>query len=407
MKKLFLPVLCLLFCLGACGDAHLPVSSRDLLPETSATSTSAVTILTEELPPVVEPTLYRFSFIGAGDNMSYYGNLRDAKKNAEGTDLGYDYRPSYTDIKEIVAAYDLAFINQETLMCGDGYAYSDYPRFNSPQQLGDAVVDAGFNIVGLANNHMLDCGEDGLLATLAYWEAQPVTHIGAYRSAEDFEQIEVIEKNGIRIALLSFTYGTNNLKLPKDAVTYIPYIDNDTVARKVREAETLADLTIVSIHWGDENTFKPNAQQREVAALIHENGGDVIIGHHPHCIQPIEWIGEGETRTLCVYSLGNFMSEMPRDYNILGGMISFDVEKLGETGRATVTNVCFIPTVFDYNRSFYNNHIFPLEDYTETQAKAHGIAYYGNYTTLERLIGYVTDTIDAAFLPPFLQENED
>lgn len=292
-------------------------------------------------------------------------------------------------------------------MCGEGYALSDYPRFNSPQQLGDAVVDAGFNIVGLANNHMLDCGEDGLLATLTYWEEQPVTHIGAYRSAEDFEEITVIEKNGIRIALLAFTYGTNNLKLPKDAVTYIPYIDNDTVARKVREAEALADLTIVSIHWGSENTFKPNAQQREVAALIHENGGDVIIGHHSHCIQPIEWIGEGEARTLCVYSLGNFMSEMPRDINILGGMITFDVEKLGETGHATVTNVCFIPTVFDYNRSFYNNHIFPLEVYTDAQAKAHGIAYYGNYTTLERLIGYVKDTIDAAFLPSFLQENEE
>ena len=142
---------------------------------------------------------------------------------------------------------------------------------------------------------------------------------------------------------------------------------------------------------------------RDSAELIHENGGDVIIGHHPHCIQPIEWIGGGEDRTLCVYSLGNFMSEMAQDYNILGGMVAFDVEKLGEDGRAEVKNVRFIPTVFDYNRSFYNNHIFLLENYTDAQAKAHGIAYYGNRTTLDRLVGYVKKTIDAEFLPDFLK----
>ena len=136
------------------------------------------------MPPVVEPTLYHFSFIGAGDNMAYYGNVRDAKKNAEGTDLVYDFRPSYTDIKPVIADYDLRFINQETLMCGDGYDLSYYPRFNSPQELGDAVVDTGFNLVGLANNHMLDRGESGLLATLDYWDSQPVTHIGSCRSSK-------------------------------------------------------------------------------------------------------------------------------------------------------------------------------------------------------------------------------
>lgn len=400
MKKLLLLCLCLCLCLAACGEKMPPETTP---PVAEASETSAATILTEELPPVKEPTLYKLSFIGAGDNMAYYGNVRDAKKNAEGTDLVYDFRPSYTDIKPVIADYDLRFINQETLMCGDGFDLSYYPRFNSPQELGDAVVDTGFNIVGLANNHMLDRGESGLLATLDYWDSQPVTRIGAYRSEEDFEKITVIEQNGIRVALLSFTYSTNGIKLPKGSTVYIPYIDNDTIARKVREAEEIADLTVVSMHWGYENTFKPSDAQREVAALIHENGGDVIVGHHPHCIQPVEWIGEGEGRTLCVYSLGNFMSEMAQDYNILGGMIAFDVEKLGENGRASVTNVRFIPTVFDYTRSFYNNHIFLLEDYTDAQAKAHGIAYYGNHTTLDRLVGYVKKTIDAEFLPDFLK----
>lgn len=406
MKKTVLLLLLsiLLAALCSCGQ-ELPIETAGTAETTPTTAqTSAATIVTEPAAPIVEPTLHTVSFIAAGDNMAYYGNVRDAKRNAEGTELKYDFRPSYTDIAPIVEQYDLAFINQETLMCGDGYELSYYPRFNSPRELGDAVVDAGFDIVGLANNHMLDKGERGLLATLDYWELQPVTAIGAYRSASDFENIEIVERDGIRIALLAFTYGTNGLKLPVGSEVYIPYIDSELVARKVREAEELADFTVVSIHWGYENTFKPNEQQREIAAVIHENGGDVIIGHHPHCIQPIEWLGEGENRTLCVYSLGNFMSEMAKDYNILGGMITFDITRLGESGKAKIENAIFLPTVFDYNKSFYNNHIFMLEDYTDAQARAHGIAYYGNYTTLDTLVGYVKKTIAAEFLPDWLKE---
>ncbi len=400
MRK-FAFILVLVLVLSACGEEAV-VTTEPIV----STTEEPVTLLTEPvIEPEPEPVLYSFSFIAAGDNMAYYGNVRDAKRNAEGTDLGYDFRPSYTSIKPLVEEHDLAFINQETLMCGEGFELSYYPRFNVPQQLGDAVVDAGFDIIGLANNHMLDKGESGFLANLDYWEKQPVTLIGAYRNRESFDNIAVIEQNGISIALLSFTYGTNGLSLPSGSEVYIPYIDNEVLAAKVSEAETLADITIVSMHWGNEFTFRVNDSQREAAQVICENGGDVIIGHHPHCIQPVEWIESGDNKTLCVYSLGNFMSEMEKDYKILGGMMSFTVEKLGEDGKAEVKEPIFIPTVFDYTKSFYNNHIYLLENYTAEQAKAHGMAYYGNYTTLDTLIGYVKDNIDAEFLPEFLKDN--
>lgn len=402
MRK-FAFVIILALLLASCGGEQSAVTTEPVVTTTAA----PVTLMTEPvIEPEPEPILYSFSFIAAGDNMAYYGNVRDAKRNAEGTDKKYDFRPSYTSIKPIVEEHDLAFINQETLMCGEGYELSYYPRFNVPQELGDAVVDAGFDIVGLANNHMLDKGESGFLANLDYWEKQPVTLIGAYRNREAFDNITVIEQNGISMALLSFTYGTNGLSLPSGSEVYIPYIDDAEVAAKVSEAETLADITIVSMHWGNEFTFRVNDAQRAAAQVICENGGDVIIGHHPHCIQPVEWIESGENRTLCVYSLGNFMSEMELDYKILGGMMSFTVEKLGEDGKAEVKNPVFIPTVFDYTRSFYNNHIYLLENYTAEQAKAHGMAYYGNSTTLETLIGYVKKNIDEEFLPEFLQDNE-
>lgn len=400
MRKI-ITVLLLLFVVASCSDTAVETTDTSVV-----TTEPDVTIpmATESvLPPVAEPTLYSLSFVAAGDNMAYYGNVRDAARNAKGTDKNYDFTPSYTTIKPFVEAHDLAFINQETLMCGEGYELSYYPRFNVPQELGDAVVDAGFDIVGLANNHMLDKGASGLSATLDYWDSQPVTHIGAYRNREEFEEITVIEKNGISIALLAFTEHTNGLYLRSDSELYVPYIDSELVARKVAEADELADITVVSIHWGNEYTFKLSSVQTEIAKIICENGGDVIIGHHPHIIQAVEWIEVGENKTLCAYSLGNFMSEMERDYKILGAMLSFDIEKLGEDGKAEVKNVLFTPTVFDFTTSFYDNHIYFLEDYTDEQARAHGIRYYGNSTTLAKLYSYVTDNIDAEFLPDFLK----
>ena len=383
--------LCLLL-LTACGEPAAETAAQTAAPE--------VTLMMETLAPIPEPTLYTLRFVAAGDNMAYFGNVRDAAQNAKGTGKKYDFTPSYTDVKAFIADYDLRFINQETLMCGEGFDLSYYPRFNSPTELGDAVIDAGFNIVGLANNHMLDMGERGMLAALDYWDAQSgITHIGSYHDRAEFDEIQVIEKNGISIALLAFTYGTNGISLRAGAEAYVPYLDEDTVREKVLEAEKLADLTVVSVHWGNENTFTPTGEQRKYANLITECGGDVILGHHSHCLQPIEWIEAGENRALCIFSLGNFMSEMAQDYNILGGMLTFTVEKFGQDGKAKVVDPLFYPTVFDYSRSFYHNHIYMLTDYTDAQAKAHGIAYYGNHTTLDRLYGYVQKVIDSAFLP--------
>ncbi len=400
MRKLLLICFAalLLFSCGIAEETTVP-------PETEViTTTDAVTnAAVEPIKPIDPPTLYTLSFIGAGDNMVYYGNVRDAARNAKGTDADYDFKPSYTSIKPIVEEHDIAFINQETLMCGEGYEFSYYPRFNSPQELGDAVVDAGFDIIGMANNHMLDKGASGLAATLDYWEKQPVTLTGAYRNEEAFRDITVIEKNGISIALLAFTEHTNGLYLRGDSDLYIPYAESTLIADMVKAAEEIADITVVSMHWGNEFTFTPSANQREWARVICENGGDVILGHHPHTIQPVEWIECETNKTLCVFSLGNFMSEMEKDYKILGGMISFDIEKLGEDGKAEIKNVLFIPTVFDYTSSFYNNHIYLLENYTAEQAKKHGMSYYGNRTTLEKLIGYVKDTIAEEFLPDFLK----
>lgn len=355
-------------------------------------------VIAEPQVPAVQPITLRF--VGGGDNIIYQGNLMDASRKATPGGRTYNFKPAYADIAPLIAEADISFINQETLMCGPGYDYSYYPRFNSPRDLGHDLTELGFDVINIANNHMLDKGADGLSATIDFWNSLPVTLIGGYKNQEDFAQIRIIERQGLRIAFLSFTQHTNYIPLDAGSPLVIPYIDEETVAGQIARARAEADLVIVSLHWGDaENVFTPDEGQQRIARLIADCGADVILGHHPHVLQPIQWItGEEGNRTLCVYSLGNLMAEMSRDYNLAGGLITFDITGIPGEG-AQVENVLFLPTFFHYTPSFTTNIIYLYRNYTEELAASHGLSYYDQYTSLAALKKYVTDTVDREFLP--------
>lgn len=343
------------------------------------------------------------SFVGAGDNLIFYGNVRDAASCAVSGGRAYNFAPTYASVKDTIQSADVAFINQESLMCGDGYAFSYYPRFNGPQDLAYDLAETGFDVVNIANNHMLDKGADGLEATIDFWRTvDGVSLLGGYKSQDEYAEPLVVEANGIRIAFLTYTTFTNLAKSPASSPLVIPYPDDDTVTAQLARAHELADFVIVSVHWGDEYTFTPNASQRSLANLLAENGADVIIGHHPHVIQPIEYLERPDGgKTLCVYSLGNFVAEQNHDFTMLGGLISFDIVKIGDT--TTAENVVFQPTVYYFNTSFYKNHVYFLSDFTEDLAASHGLAYYGKSITVEKVTEYVKNTISAEFLPEYLK----
>ena len=381
--------------------------STEYIPTVQTTEgTSATTIeepSPETLPP--EPETRTVSFVGVGDNIVYYGNVRDAASCAVEGGRAYNFAPAYTDVADSIQKADISFINQETLMCGDGYAFSYYPQFNGPQDLGYDLTELGFDVVNIANNHMLDKGEAGLKATIDFWNTMDgVTLLGGYTSKEDYAEPRVLSVNGVDIAFLSYTFMTNGLSLPASSTIVIPYPDDDTVTSQLSRARQLADYVIVSVHWGDENVFTPNASQRSFAKLLAENGANAILGHHPHVIQPIEWIEHPDGgKTLCVYSLGNFMAEMARDYNMLGGLISFDIVQVGD--KISTENVLFTPTVYYFTTSFYKNHVYFLSDFTEKLAASHGLAYYGRTLTIPALKQYLHNTIDDVFLPETLRKN--
>lgn len=376
-------------------------TTQALLPVPQETSEQTAAIPeTEPVPPEIRTV----SFIGAGDNIVYYGNVRDAASCAINGGRTYNFMPTYSDVKSVIEEADIAFINQETLMCGDGFPFSYYPRFNGPQDLGHDLKEIGFNVINIANNHMLDKGAEGLNATMDFWNSlEGITLLGGYRNQKDYEAPRILEVNGVRIAFLSYTFMTNGLTLPASSEMVIPYPDDETVSAQLARSRELADYVLVSVHWGDENSFTPNEEQRSFASLLAEHGADAIIGHHPHVLQPIEWLERPDgKKTLCVYSLGNFMAEMSRDYNMLGGLISFDIVVCGDS--VSTENVLFTPTVYYFTTSFYKNHIFPLEDFTDELAASHGLAYYKRSISIADIRNYLYSTISEEFLPSALQK---
>lgn len=369
-----------------------PVTGTQRLPETS------------KEPEIITK---KATFIGCGDNITYYGNTREAKSlstQASGEGRTYNFKPTYSEVASIIENADIAFINQENVMSASK-AISYYPHFNCPTDMGYDLKELGFDVVNIATNHMLDAGSDALDETIDFLEGLGFTLIGGYKNQESAYKIRTFEANGIKIAFLAYTYSTNGLKLWGNSEIIIPYLDKDLAEKQFEKAREEADFLIVSAHWGDENSFSPNAQQREYAQLFADLGADVIIGHHPHVIQPIEWLsGKEGNKTLCVYSLGNFVAEMPKDYNICGGIISFEIVQTGdEKPYVNADSVLFTPTIYNFSSTFYNNKVYLLENYTDNEAKSHGISYYGNYTSLEKLKKYYFDTISKEFLPSYLE----
>ncbi len=354
---------------------------------------------TETSVPEIEASTYeRVSFIGCGDNIIYFGNTRDAESLSDGS-RKYNFKPMFAPVADRIQSADIAFINQETVMAGDGYDISYYPRFNSPRDLGYDLVELGYDVINIANNHMLDKGADGLSRTIDFWNEQPVLMIGGYKDSTDYDTIRIMEKNGIRIAFLSYTYFTNGLSKPASSPLAIPYTNDEDMIRQCAMALSEAEFLIVSVHWGDEGVFRPNTEQKRIAKLLSDCGADVIIGHHPHVIQPIEWLyGKNGNKTLCVYSLGNFAAEQAHAYNMAGGMIEFDIVS-ENNGKPRVENPVFIPTVFHFDSRFYHNTVYPLSEYTTELANAHGVStYYGNAFSMNMLKKYVDDCIAEEFL---------
>ena len=335
----------LLLCLSACQSktASIPVQSAYSVNKDSHVN---------------------LTLIAVGDNLIHGPIYRQA--NERSNNSGFDFRPAYQQIASYLAEADLALMNQETPLGGTELGLSSYPQFNSPQELGEQMIELGFNMFSHANNHVLDAGQRGFNNTIAFWRRQsaekPVIMAGIAADRED-DQLQILQVKDLKIALLAYTYGTNGLRLPKSSSGIIKYLDDDLICQELDKAIAEANIVIVSVHWGQEYQANANNEQKRLAQLMADNGADIIIGSHPHVLQGVEMLSTPDGKQVPVfYSLGNFISAQNRPDTMLGGMAKVQMVYDKATGKLSLTELGIIPLVTDYTAS-----------YTEAQANRHGV----------------------------------
>lgn len=400
INKMMLIGICSLLLFTACGieDAvgqGLNNMSGEpqvtLAPQPSEDPLSTPTA-TPQPTPTPEPEFeeYDINLMMVGDNLLHMGIVNTGKQE----DGSYNYDFLFEGITDFLEEADIKMINQETILGGNELGFTGYPRFNSPTEVGDAIVKAGFNVVLQASNHAADKDLEGIQNCMNFWDQYPeILVTGIYEEEKDSVGTPIIEIEGIKFAVLNYTYSPNMGTLPEEidghlemlceydeetgAIDYTTL--NDAVVREIVLADTVADVVIVCPHWGTEYTTTPSSYQKKFAKQMVEAGADVIIGTHPHVVQPVEWVeAENGNKALCYYSLGNYVSTQKQALCMLEAMawITFRVTEEGvmivdeETGVIPMVNhYNAMPVVFD--------SVYLLEEYTEEQAASHGIKNYG------------------------------
>lgn len=272
------------------------------------------------------------SFVVFGDNLIHEPIYRYGLHHEESFSFLFE------NFKEVISQSDVAVINQETPYTDDPAMYGDYPRFGTPIQVGEAVVNAGFDVVTCATNHALDRGADGIDFTKEFFDSCNVVCLGIQSSEEKEDRpYEIIVRNGIRFALFNYTYGTNGIKIPEENPYMVHLLkDEEKVKREIRKAEEEADFVIVFAHWGSEYDKQTDEFQQKWSQIFLDSKVDVVVGTHPHVIQPYEVLtGEDGHEMLIFYSIGNYISAQSEKSCVKGGMAEFTVSLTREGYQVT------------------------------------------------------------------------
>ena len=273
--------------------------------------------------PETKDEVYKLKLLATGDGLIHSVIYRSYYKNGV-----YDFSNAVKYVKDIVKDYDIAYYNQETPTGDDSIAYSGYPMFYTPSAYVDAMQDVGFNTVSLASNHSLDKGEKGVLNTIKYFKTTNMLYNGMNDSEEMRNNFTIKEKNNITYTMLSYTTKTNGLSTPKGKEYLLNTYDKEQVKKDIEAVRDKVDVLIVAMHWGIEYINMPNDEEKEIAEYLSSLGVDIIIGNHPHILQPITKVGD----TIVMYSLGNFISNQyggtNGDWNkLIGFMATLDITK--------------------------------------------------------------------------------
>lgn len=343
------------------------LSETEVLEENGETETLSWTEEIEEALEL-EEVPSELTLVMAGD-MLMHDRVEASALQEDGS---YSYDVIFSHVLSDIQEADIAVVNQEVILGGAELGISGYPAFNAPYELGHDLVEAGFDVICHATNHALDKGKRGLQNCMTFWEEQypEVTVLGIHASQEEQDTVYIYEQDDMKIAMLNFTYGTNGIALPSDMPYAVDLLDEERVVSALQKAEEQADFTIVYPHWGNEYELGISSQQKKWTQIFLENGVDLVIGTHPHVIEPIEMLTDEETghTMLVYYSIGNFVNWTSDSgtgiaNRMVGGMAQVTIGR-NEAGETAILEYGIEPVISHLNLGTDGVSVYFLKDYT-------------------------------------------
>lgn len=308
-----------------------------------------------------------FTMTAIGDSLCHNTQYWDAYNKETGE---YDFSYVYEDIRDYTKYTDITIGSLETTFAGEERGYSNYPTFNTPDSLAKALKNIGVDIISLAGNHALDYGYTGLCRTIDVLDDAGISHLGTYKTAEEQEQLLIKNIKGVNIAFINYTYGTNGIPVPSGKEYCVNLIDKDLIKKQIQQSkEQKVDIIVACMHWGTEYRTTANSEQKELADFLFENGVDIILGNHPHVLEPMEkrtiTLEDGtEKEVFVVYALGNFTAdqrdEITRDSAILNLTITKNID-----GKISIDKVDYVP-IYMYKNTTVSTHKFKILDIEKT-----------------------------------------
>ncbi len=354
------------------ADSHKSDSDKDPGVSVAGSVTPEPDTTTEEpTTEYVEPITITLSAVG---DMLMHGGVSSPAVQADGS---YNYDYLFDHVRDIIQGSDIAVVNEEVIFGGNELGIIGYPMFNVRTELGDALVNNGFDVVLHATNHTLDQHDTGVFNTINFWKNNhpDTSYLGIHDSAEDAAKITVKDVNGIKIAMLNYTYGLNGFEVPANEpylVDLMTDANKDKIADDIARAKELSDFVVVYPHWGTEYNMGISDEQHAWAEFFAEQGVDLVIGTHPHVVEPVEWVESSNGHKMLVYySLGNFVSIQYYNYSMLGGLAKVSITKDSTGTYVSNYDMDFLVTHYTSGRTAVTTYL--LDEYTDELAASHAI----------------------------------
>ena len=335
------------------------------IPTSSTTSIDSKSNNITDVSSSIEPIT--FTFTALGDTLCHNTQYWDAYNKQTGI---YDFSYVYDDIRSYTEASDITISSLETTFAGEDRGYSNYPTFNTPDSLATALKGIGIDIISTAGNHALDYGYSGLCRSIDVLNNAGLSHLGTYKSAEEQEQILIKDVKGVKIAFIYYTYGTNGIPVPSGKEYCVNLIDKELIKKQIAQAkEAIVDMIVACMHWGTEYRTTANSEQKELADFLFKNGVDVIIGNHPHVLEPMEkrtvTLDDGTIKDcFVVYALGNFTADQREEITRDSAILNLTITKNSD-GKISIDKVNYVP-IYMYKNKNISTKKFKILDIEKT-----------------------------------------